>query len=156
MKKTLFAFAAFAALTLSPLAYAQTNLTDDTQLLISQIQSDKRAVVLSAMGLDDAQTKAFTPIYDEYQKEMKGMYERSGDLLNKYASNYDTMTDDAAKGILKDFFKLQKDREALLPKYAKKFDKVLPTSKVLRFVQIENKLNTLMQMQAAKIVPIAK
>jgi hypothetical protein len=156
MMKKLPAIAAVAALALSPLTQAQTNLTDDTQLLISQIQTDKRAVVLEAMELDDAQLKLFVPIYDEYQKEMKAIYERTGALLNKYASNYGTMTDDAAKDILKDFFKLQQDREKLLPKYAKKMEKQIPPAKVLRFVQIENKLNTLMQMQAARVVPVSQ
>jgi hypothetical protein len=41
-------------------------------------------------------------------------------------------------------------------KYAKKFDKVLPTTKVLQWAQVENKLNTLIDMQAALIVPIAQ
>ena len=154
------AAAAVAALTLaapaqSALAQA-TSPNDDTQILISQIQTDKSAVVLQGMALSDAEVKAFTPIYDAYQKDRKALFERSSDLLNKYASNYDTMTDDAAKGILKDFFKIRKDRLALVESYAKKFGKVLPESKVLRWVQIENKLETLLDVQAARIVPLTK
>ena len=54
------------------------------------------------------------------------------------------MTDDAAQGLLKDWFKLQDDEATLMQDTAKKLDKVLPTTKVLRFVQVENKLNTLL------------
>jgi len=100
--------------------------------------------------------RGFTPIYDKYQTERKALYERGVDLLNKYAANYGSMTDDAAKGIIKDWFKLEDDKLSLLKDYAKKFGKVLPQTKVARFVQIENKLNTLMDMQAARIVPLAK
>ncbi|HEX7373991.1 MAG TPA: hypothetical protein VF277_03400 [Steroidobacteraceae bacterium] len=161
MLKTRTLAAALAALTLiSPLpsAFAQVagSPNDDTQLLISQIQSDKRAVVLQAMNLTDAEVKAFTPIYDAYQKDNKVLFEQGGDLLNKYASNYDSMTDDAAKGILKDFFKLKDNRQSLLKSYAKKVGKVLPAAKVLRWVQVENKLNTLLDVQAARIVPLTK
>jgi len=157
--KSLLSLATVAALVLiGPMqsVQAQTSLTDDTQLLISEIQSDKRAVVLKSMGLTDEQVKAFTPIYDEYQRDRKALYERGVDLLNKYASNYDSMTDDAAKGILKDWFKLEDDKLALLRNYAKKFGKVLPQTRVARFVQIENKLNALMEGQAARIVPLTR
>jgi hypothetical protein len=64
------------------------------------------------------------------------------------------MTDDAAKSILNDFFKVRDDRVAIMKKYAKKMEKALPPSKVLRWVQVENKLNALLDFEAAKIVPL--
>jgi hypothetical protein len=76
--------------------------------------------------------------------------------LDKFAANYDSMTEDAAEGILKDWFGIEDDRIELTRKYAKKLDRVLPAQKVLRFVQIENKLNTLVAMQAARVIPLAK
>ncbi len=158
--RTLFAAAAVAAFTL--FAPAQSTLAqttspnDDTQLLISQIQTDKRAVVLQAMNMTDAEVKGFTPIYDEYQRDRKAIFERQADVLNKYASNYDSMTDDAAKGILKDFFKVKDDQQSLLKSYSKKFAKVLPNAKVLRWVQIENKLESVLAVEAARIVPLTK
>lgn len=150
------AVAAIALLGVSQSAVAQTNLTDDTQLLISELQTDKRAIVLKGLDLTDAQVKAFTPIYDKFQADRKKQYERGADLLNKYASNYDSMTDDAAGSILKDWLKLREDQQSLIKEYAKKFGNVLPKTKVLRFVQIENKLNALADFQAARVVPLAQ
>jgi len=155
MKKILVAFAALAAFGAAEVSLAQS-LKDDTELLISQIQTDKRAVVLTAMQMPDAQVQAFTPIYDEYQREMKDVMTRGTDLVNKFAANYGSMTDDAAKDIMKDFFKVRNDRNALAEKYAKKFQKVLPASKVLQWVQIENKLNALLDVQAASVVPLSR
>ena len=150
------AVAALAWLGMGEAALAQTSLNDDTQLLISQLQTDKRAIVLKGLELTDDQVKAFTPLYDKFQAERKKQYERGADLLNKYASNYDTMTDDAAAGILKDWLNLKEDQLSLLKDYAKKFSSVLPKTKVLRFVQIENKLNALTDFQAARVVPLAQ
>jgi len=66
MKKILIAVAAFASLGAGLPASAQTaNTVDDTQVLISQIQTDKRAIVLKTLELTDAQVAAFTPIYDQ-------------------------------------------------------------------------------------------
>lgn len=157
MKNFKLAFAATALLaTALPYAAQAQSTYDDQQQLIAQLQADKRAVVLKAMALDDAQVTAFAPIYDAYQADRKQLMQRGVDLLNAYASNYDTMTDDAAKGLLKDWLKLQKDEDALTEKYVKRFDKVLPTTKVLRFVQVENKLNTLLRLPGIQAIPLAK
>jgi len=157
MKKFKIALAATALLSVAAPFAAQAQSTyDDTQQLIAQIQADKRAVVLKAMALDDAQLTAFTPIYDAYQADRKKLMQRGVDLINAYSSNYDSMTDDAAKGLLKDWFTLQEDEHALVKGTAKKMDKVLPTAKVLRFVQVENKLNTLLRLPGIQGIPLAK
>jgi hypothetical protein len=153
MKKILIACAALAAFGTAEATLAQS-VRDDTEVLISQVQADKRAVVLSAMNLSDAKVAKFTPIYDEYQGEMKGVYTRASDVLNKFGANYGTMTDAAAKDIMSDFFKVRDDRQALLKKYAKKFGKVLPATDVLTWVQVENKLNALLDFEAASVVPL--
>ncbi len=157
MKNFKIALAATALLSVAAPFAAQAQSTyDDTQQLIAQIQADKRAVVLKAMALDDAQMTAFTPIYDAYQADRKKLMQRGVDLINAYSSNYDSMTDDAAKGLLKDWFALQDDEIALVKGTAKKLDKVLPTARVLRFVQVENKLNTLLRLPGIQGIPLAK
>ncbi len=157
MKNFKIALAATALLSIAAPFAAQAQSTyDDTQQLIAQIQADKRAVVLKAMALDDAQLTAFTPIYDAYQTDRKQLMQRGVDLVNAFSSNYDSMTDGAAKGLLKDWFKLQDDELALMKGTAKKLDKVLPTAKVLRFVQVENKLNTLLRLPGIQGIPLAK
>jgi hypothetical protein len=156
-KSILFAatLATLAALA-SPIASQAQSAYDDTQQLIAQIQSDKRAIVLKAMALDDAQVTAFTPLYDDYQAKRKVLMQRGADLVDAYASNYGTMTDDAAKKLLKDWFKLIDDEAALVESTAKKMGKVLPATKVIRFVQIENKLTTVMRLPAVRAIPLAE
>ena len=157
MKQIAIALTALVALGAAEASLAQAvNTRDQNELIISQIQTDKRAVVLSALQLTDTQVAAFTPIYDEYQREMKGVMTRGSDVINKFAANFGSMTDDAAKGIMKEFFKVRNDRNALLEEYAKKFGRVLPATKVLQWVQVENKLNTLLDAEAASIIPLAR
>src|SRR5512135_1848061 len=134
MKEMLIAVAAFAALCAGGGAFAQSagNLSDQEQLLIAKLQTNKRAVVIPAMGLTDAEVGAFTPIYDQYEADMKKQLTKATDLVNRYASSYDTMTDSAAKDLMKEAFKL------------------------LRFVQIESKLSALQDWQVAQIIPLVK
>ena len=159
MKKIHFLpLAALLAITGVGTASAQgtVNMTDQAQLLISQIQTDKRAVVLKTMNLSDAQVAVFTPIHDQYQAEMKKLLQRNSDLVNKYAATYDTMSDSDAKKLLEEAFKLRIERTETLRKYARKMEKVLPATKVLRFVQIESKLTALLDWQAAQLIPLVK
>jgi len=159
MNRSLLALTAGMLLMGNAAAHAQTqspNLNDDTQMLLSQIQADKAAVVLRSLELTDPEARAFTPVYDEYQKERKEIAQRQIAELNKFASNYGSMTDKAAGEILKSWFKIQEDKNDLVEKYAKKFDHVLPKTKVLRFVQVENKLETVVDLQAARVIPLAK
>ena len=160
MKKILMALAAVATLGATHGALAQSSgeisMSDQEQLLISQIQGDRRAIVLSTLQLTDAEVQAFTPIFDKYQAEMKKLATRYSDVLNKFASNYDSMTDDAAEEILKESFKVREDRNDLLKDYAKRMGKKLPATKVLRWVQIENKMTALLDWQMAQIIPLAR
>ena len=150
-----FTLAACAAVGATYSVEAQST-HDGQQQVIAQIQTDKHAIVLRTLALDDAQVQAFTPIYDRYQFERKQLFDRAADLLDLYALNYESMTDDAAKKILKDWFSLQDDEVDLTRKYAKQFEKVLPPAKVIRFVQIENKLDTLLKLKAVANIPLAR
>jgi hypothetical protein len=155
IRKLVFAIAASAAF-VAPLATHAQSTYDEQQQLISQIQTDKRTVVLKSMELNDTQLAAFTPIFDKYQAERKKLYDRGVDLLNLYASNYESMTDDAANKILKDWLSLQDDKNKLIRGTAKQLGKVLPAAKVVRFVQVENKLDALLQLPAVANIPLAK
>jgi hypothetical protein len=77
-------------------------------------------------------------------------------MLNKFAANQGSMTDEAAKDILKEWFKLRDQRNSTIKKYAKDMERALPPTKVLQWVQIENKLNALLDAQAASVIPLAR
>ena len=157
MKTHLIALTALAAFGVADAALAQgKNVRDDTELLISQIQTDKRAIVLASMQLTDAEVAAFTPVYDKYQADMKKQYEGAAEMLNKFAANYGSMTDDAAKDILKEWLKLRDQRNSIMKKYAKEMERALPPTKVLQWVQIENKLNALLDAEAASVIPVSR
>ena len=155
LRKAAFTLAACAAVGATYSVEAQSD-HDGQQHVIARIQSDKHAIVLKTLALDDAQVQAFTPIYDRYQVERKKLFDHAADLLDLYASNYDSMTDEAARKILKDWFALRDDEVALTRKYARQFEKVLPPAKVVRFVQIENKLDTLLKLKAVANIPLAR
>jgi hypothetical protein len=157
MKRILIILAGLAAFSATVPSIAQTtNPTDDVELLISQIQADRRAVVLRTLDMNDAQVGAFTPIYDAFQAEMKEQMRRSAATLDKFAANFGSMTDEAAREILREVLKLREDRNTTMRKYAKKLERELPAVKVLQWVQVENRINALLDAKATAVIPIAQ
>jgi hypothetical protein len=157
MKKFLCVLAAVAALGTAETTLAQPkgNLTDEAQATIAELQADKRAVVLATLNLNDEQLKKFTPVYDEYQAEMKKLLTQANNLGNRlFVADYGGMTDPESKAIMKEFFQLRSERLKLLEKTAGKLDKKLPHTKVFQFVQVENKIQALLDVAVAASVPI--
>ena len=158
MKKILFALTAVAALGATHTTFAQsvgaTELAN-TQALIAELQKDKRQVMLDTLALTPEQLKVFTPIYDAYQAEMKTLMTSATNLNNRlFVADFGGMTDAESKAIMKQAFKLRKDRIDLLDKYAGKLDRKLPSTKVFQFVQVENKIQALLDVAAAATIPI--
>ena len=157
MKNFRIALAATALLSVAAPFAAQAQSTyDDTQQLIAQIQSDKRAVVLKAMALDDAQMTAFTPIYDEYEGKAKKLNDQFLKLVDDYAAKYGAMTDADATSMLKMKMQIEQDREALKQTYTKKVAKVLPPVKALRYAQIETRLDNMIRREVYSLIPLAQ
>jgi len=158
MKKIVIALAGVAALSSSPMTFADSVGAAElanTQALIKELQTDKRAVMLDTLALTPKQLEKFLPIYDEYQAEMKKIYTAGTNLQNRlFVSDYGGMTDVESKAILKDAFKLRKDRVDTLDKYAGKLEKELPATKVFQFVQVENKIQALLDVAAAASIPL--
>jgi hypothetical protein len=159
MKKILFALTAAAALGGAPTTFAADTVGSAelarTQANIAALQADKRQVMLNTLALSPEQLEKFLPIYDEYQAEMKKLMTEGTNLGNRlFVADYGGMTDEESRSIRKAAFKLRKDRLDLLEKYADKLDKKLPSTKVFQFVQVENKMQVLLDLAVAASVPL--
>jgi hypothetical protein len=158
MKKILLALTAVAALGATQTTFAQAigaKELAEIQTQIAAVQADKRQVMLDTLALNPQQLAKFTPIYDEYQLEMNKIMTRATNLNNRlFVIDFAGMTDPESKAILKDAFALRKDRLELLQKYADKLEKELSSTKVFQFVQIENKMQVLIDLAVSASVPI--
>jgi hypothetical protein len=158
MKKMMIALAGLAALSAAPATFADSIGAAElarTQELITAIQADRRQVMLDTLALKPDELALFTPIFDEYQAEQAKLMTSATNLSNRlFVADYGGMTDEESKAIMKEAFKLRHDRLALLEKYAGKLDRKLPSTKVFQFVQVENKITSLLDLAAAASIPI--
>jgi len=142
---------------LVPLAQAQdTGLATDEQILVKQVNTDKKAVYAQYLGLTEEESVKFWPLYDEYEAKVKPLQDRLLANINAFAEKYDTLTDEEAAAILKEKMAIEKEREALKQKYTAKIAKALPDKKALRYAQLETRIQTMLARDIYGIIPLAR
>jgi len=131
-------------------------LASDEQILLKQVNTDKKAVYASNLGLTEEESAKFWPIYDEYEAKQKPLQDRFFANLNTFAEKYDTLTEAEAAAILKEKMAIEKDGAALKQKYTAKIAKVLPAKKALRYAQLETRVQNLIQRNVYSLIPLAR
>jgi Spy/CpxP family protein refolding chaperone len=141
----------------SPLASVAQDVTPsaDEQILLKRVQTNKRGVYADYLKMTDAESKAFWPVYDDYEAQLKKIDDRFMAMINDFAAKYDTLTDAEATAMLKERLTLERKRVDLKVKYTDKIAKVLPGKKALRFAQLESRIDNLMRRNLYSIIPLA-
>ena len=143
---------------MAPLVPAQGRPADNMQITLEKIKADKKLVVAMNMELTESEAKGFWPIYDQYQKDLERINLRMVDLLGSYADDFrnNSLTDDKAKKLIHEAVAIDQAEANLKSIYAPKLDKVLPMKKVVRYLQIENKIRALVKYDIASGVPLVR
>jgi hypothetical protein len=128
----------------------------DMQIVREKLRADKKLLVSEAMKFTDAEAKGFWPVYESYQKELTGINDRTLKLIQEYAKNYPSMTNEVAKKLIDDYLAVEGDRLKVRHSYLPKFRKVLPDTKVARFYQLENKLQAVINYDLAAGIPMVE
>jgi hypothetical protein len=87
---------------------------------------------------------------------MVAHYDRLIKLIDTYSKAYNAMTDETATKLLTQYLALERNHVALLSSYLPRFQKVLPTRKVARLYQVENKVRALVNYDLAREIPFIK
>ncbi len=122
----------------------------------ADIQADRQAIVAGNLPLSEAEAASFWPVYREYRAEMDKVGDKAVKTITDYATNYDTLTDEQASKLVSDSMEVQKAGMKVKEKYLPKFNQVLSGKSVMRFYQIENKLDTIVMMNLVAQIPLAK
>ncbi len=126
------------------------------ELLKSDIRTQKVAIITQAMGLTDEESSAFWPVHREYELELSKMIDDRIALIKDYIQNFDDLTDEKAREIAKRVFALEKRRTKLKKKYFKRFERALSATIAAKFIQVENQINLLIDLQIASELPLIK
>jgi hypothetical protein len=158
LKKMLGATLAIVLLGIAPQIGAQDKPADNMQILREKIKADKKLLVATNMDLTESEAKGFWPIYDQYQKDLQKINQRMVRVLEGYADDFraKSLTDDKAKKLINDALGIEQAEADLKSTYAPKLSKVLPARKVVRYLQIENKIRAIVKYDIASGVPLVR
>jgi len=128
---------------------------NELELIMVSKATQKKAVVLSNMKLTGEAKEAFGKLYDEYQlKLMKHRIEEL-QLISHYAKNFKDMTDANSDKLIMEWMAVEGEELALKKEYMKKFKNIMPSVDVIRYFQIENRLQLLREVQTSSKIPLA-
>ena len=139
-----------------PAFAADTSGTSSMEILRQKITADKKFLVVSNMKLTDAEAKEFWPIYKAYQKDLHQINDRLAKVIQDYAEAYNkgALSDDTAKKLLNEAIAIELAEVKLKQSYIPKLDKILPATKVARYIQIETKIRAIIRYGLADGIPL--
>jgi hypothetical protein len=143
------------ALLLLPLQGMATDDDDNRELAREAIYANKKLVVAANMNLNEDEKEGFWAVYEDYQKDLARIYKRTAALIEEFAINFESLSDDKASELMDSYLQIEKDGLKLKRSYLSKFKKVMPAQKVLRYYQIENKIDAIIDYDLVDKIPLA-
>ena len=152
LQAALFALAALLAIP----AAAQTS--SDMRILAEKIKADKKLVVAANMQLTEDEAKGFWPVYDAYQKDLAGLNQQMLGVIKNYADAYNkgAVPDATAKKLMNDYLAVEERELKMKRSYVPRLEKVIPGTKVARYMQIENKIRAIVKFDLASQIPLVE
>lgn len=126
------------------------------ELLRQDLRTQKIAIVTEAMNLTDAQGTTFWPVYDEFSREMRTVWDGRIANMKEFAEYFDRMTNDKAKELASTAFKHDEQKTRIIKKYYDRLAKQLDPMVAARFAQVEYAIYNLISLQLAAELPLMK
>jgi Spy/CpxP family protein refolding chaperone len=152
----LFAVATLAA----PTAPAQDKASGsaaeytDVAKLRDEAKTDKHALVASALQLTNVEAARFWPIYDTYQRSLDETNRRRNLALEGLMFRDTKMTNLAAKRLVTELMAIDDAESKARRTLRNRLMRALPPIKAARYLQLEDKLQSIRDYDIARTVPL--
>jgi hypothetical protein len=124
------------------------------ELLRTDIRKSKSQVMGEVLRLDTDDSQKFWPIYKEFETELTRIGDQIVTVLHTYVDNYSNMTDAMADKLGTKVLSIEQERNALKKKYFDRVKNSMGAVTAMRFLQVENQLERLLDLQVAAQLPV--
>jgi Spy/CpxP family protein refolding chaperone len=135
-------------------ASAQT-VKETLDITRQAVETQRRVLVSGALPLTDAEAKAFWPLYDDYEKQRRPIDERANRLVADFVASAARLSDAQAKAMLAEALAVDEGRLKVRREFMERMGRAIPPRKLVRFFQIENKLDSVVRADISKQIPLA-
>ena len=151
-------FFLFGILTL-PAPFAEESselLKDEIELTRAVIKFERKKIVAANIDLTERENKKFWSLYKEYIAETDKANNKRVKLISEYSDAYvnKTLSDRQALKLLNGYQLYEQVKLRTRNTFVQKFKEILPPKKVIRFFQIENKLDAIINFELAGGIPL--
>jgi len=129
--------------------------SNELELLLLNKAVQKKTIVLANMHLNGETKEKFSKLYDEYQVKLMKHRIAELKLIQDYAVKFNIMTDDNANKVISNWIVVEEAELVLKKDYIAKFKKIMPAADVIRYFQIENRIQLISEVQQANLIPLA-
>ena len=153
--RRLLATWALVALVAAPLRAGEADEAS-MDILLGTLRSNKKALVDVNLALTNDEARAFWPVYERYQADLNAVQDRLVQVIQEYKANFGSMSHEKARELVAQYLAAEKDRAAVRGRYLEPVSEALPGRKVMRFYQIENKIDAVLRYQLAAEIPVVE
>ena len=131
-----------------------------TKALLEKYRADfnaaKKETINEVMKLNDAEAQKFWPIYQEYESKLNAFSDKRLKFANDFAiaQSATTFDPDQAKDLTKRWLNMQHERINLWETYAGKISRAVSPVRAAQFLQIENQIATMLDLNVQSNVPL--
>ena len=120
------------------------------------LSKQRQDLIKKNMGLSAFDEKKFWGVYNRYRDEMKPIIDQTVTLLTEYSDALEkkNLTDELAIEFTNTSIMLQGAKLALRRDYIAEFKKFLKPKQVARFIQLETKIDAIINYDLARKVPL--
>ncbi len=159
MKKSALCLVLFAVLLLAStgLLRAQAMMAGDSafiDLLRSDIKKERTDIINKVMQFSGDDAAAFWPLFKEYQAKMDKIGDENVEFIKEYAGIYWNMTNQQAKDIGDGWFDMRLRELELRQEYFGKFSEALSPAQALKIMQLDYRLDLVVDMQIVSEMPM--
>lgn len=126
----------------------------DFELMRSDIRTKKASLIADRMKFTDREASAFWPVYRQYEADLAAINDKKVSIIKDYLSRHDALTDQQAKQLAEEVFDVDQKTLDLRTKCFGALDKLLPGKTIVRWLQLERRLQLLVDAQLAKDLPV--
>ena len=134
----------------------EANLKAYIDLLRADLKKDKVTILTEMMGLSPEEAAKFWPVYNDYDRELTKLGDERIAFIRMYSENYASLQDQKVSQIVNGLLDVEGRRAQLKKTYFQKVSQSVSPKVAARFIQIENQIEKIVDLQIASSLPIVE
>ncbi len=134
----------------------EANLKAYVAMLRQDLKKAKVAILTELMQMLPEESAKFWPAYNEYDKALTKLGDERTALIRMYAENYGSLSDEKLTQIATGLLDFDARRNQLKKRYFGVMSQAVSVKQAARFLQIENQIEKLVDLQISSNLPIVE